>query len=163
MQVGAGTVSTTSSPGRITFHAAVDGSTGLTERMRIDSSGVQVAGLGVSSNVNTDGSGYFTTTSDETAKNIYGLVPYGLSEINGINPIMFNFKTDPDGCRPNMGFGARNIREVIPEAVYENSETGLLGLNERGILAAAINAIKELSAKVDSLQAQIDAKNSESN
>jgi hypothetical protein len=45
------------------------------------------------------------------------------------------------------GFSAQNVQSVIPEAVGQSPD-GMLTLSDRGILAAVVNAVKELSALV---------------
>ena len=110
---------------------------------------VSIPAMSASSDVQTDGSTFLITTSDERLKDIHGYVTYGLNEIMEIKPILFNFKTDPEGSESNIGFSAQNVQKVIPEAVHEDGE-GYLGLNSRGIISALVNSIKELKAEIDS-------------
>ena len=44
------------------------------------------------------------------------------------------------------GFSAQNVQSVMPEAVG-CGEDGMLTLNDRAILAALVNAIKELDTR----------------
>lgn len=116
----------------------------------LDISGVvNISNLGASLDVQTDANSNLITTSDERQKKIYGPVKYGLREVLGLNPILYNLKTDPEGSRVNIGFGARDVARMIPEAVGLGAEGEVLGLNSRGILAAVVNAIKELHGLID--------------
>jgi hypothetical protein len=111
-------------------------------------------------------------TSDERLKIAE---PYegGLDELQGINPIRFKWnakgqaQTGLSGEQYFVGFLAQNVQAVIPEAITatEQSKDGTetyLSLDDRPILALAVNAIKELSAlravdrlEIDSLRAEM--------
>jgi hypothetical protein len=111
-------------------------------------------------------------TSDERLKIAQ---PYegGLDELLGINPIRFRYnekgqaQTGLSGEQYFVGFGARNVQKEIPEAITgtEKSKDGTetyLSLDDRPILALAVNAIKELAAQravdrleIDSLRAEM--------
>ena len=43
-----------------------------------------------------------------------------------------------------VGFSAQNVQSVMPEAVGQ-SRDGMLSLSDRAILAAVVNAIKEIA------------------
>ena len=76
-----------------------------------------------------------------------------------INPIMYHWNESSglDTSIPYAGFGARQVKEVIPEASIMGPD-GTYGLNDRAIMAAMVNAIKELKAEIDTLKAQLEAK-----
>lgn len=103
-----------------------------------------------------DASGNISSVSDERLKNIQGKYTAGLKELMGIQPISYkwNKKSGMETKHVYGGFSAQNIQKVMPEAVYENKE-GTLSFNDRAILAAAVNAIKELNTKVIKLEAKI--------
>ena len=52
------------------------------------------------------------------------------------------------------GFSAQNVQSVLPEAVGTDKK-GYLTLSDRPLIAALVNAIKELSAEVEELKAEI--------
>ncbi len=117
---------------------------------------VQIPNLGASLDVQTDGSSNLITVSDERAKNIYGPARYGLPEIMKLEPVLFNYKTDPIGSRRNIGFTAQNVMSVIPEAVgIANGD--YLGLNSRGIIAALVNAVQEQQKQIEDLKTKLAA------
>ncbi|MDP3402702.1 MAG: DUF5011 domain-containing protein, partial [bacterium] len=100
----------------------------------------------------TDSSGNVTASSDERLKNIEGDYTRGLADIANINPISYYWK-DSSGYDTNnlySGFSAQNVRSAIPEAVGMDPR-GFLSLTDRPILAATVNAVKELNVRTLSL------------
>ena len=55
------------------------------------------------------------------------------------------------GLRADTGFIADEVQAVLPNFVREGGD-GYLSLRDRGFAAILVEAIKELSAKVDALQ-----------
>ena len=91
-------------------------STNNTVRAYISSSGTfKVHSLSANSDVQTNASGEFITTSDKRLKNDLGDCEYGLSEITKIIPKKFAWKSDPLQS-PTVGFFAQEVHEHIPEA-----------------------------------------------
>lgn len=124
---------------------------------RVDGTGlVNVPGLGASLDVQTDGSSNLITVSDERRKRIHGPVEYGLEEVMQLHPVLFNYDTDPEESRSNIGFTAQDVAAVIPEAVGLTGDGEHLGLNSRGILAALVNAVKEQQQQIEALQAALE-------
>ena len=111
----------------------------------------------------TSGTLVGSQSSDIRLKDLVGdgSVPYGLSEINQINPIRFKYKKiggDPD--RVVIGFSAQQVKPIIPEAVYDTGEEvegeeNILAMNYENIIPALVNSIKELTAEVESLKTQV--------
>lgn len=116
------------------------------------------------SNVGTTGGTVVgTQTSDERLKESITTLGYGLAEIVQLEPKNFCFKAAPDV--PQLGFLAQQVGLIIPEAVYDTKEE-LVGEEEGGtklamdysqLIPVLVNAVKELSTKVDSLEARIAA------
>lgn len=130
---------------------------GGSDKFSVSNTGVvNVSGLTASSDVLTDGSSNLTTSSDIRTKKDIKPVEYGLDEIMKINPILFRYKTDPDGCASNIGFSAQNVVEAgIPEGAPCGKD-GYYGLNSRGILATLVNAVKELKKENDELKSLLN-------
>jgi len=113
----------------------------------------------------TSGTVIGSQSSDIRLKDLVGdgSVPYGLSEINQINPIRFKYKKiggNPD--RVVIGFSAQQVKPIIPEAVYDTGEEvegeeNMLGMDYVNIIPALVNSIKELSAENTALKARLDA------
>ncbi|MFA6158303.1 MAG: tail fiber domain-containing protein, partial [Candidatus Paceibacterota bacterium] len=104
----------------------------------------------------TDADGNVTVSSDERLKDVQGSFTRGLSAIDGINPITYKWNSmsglDTQGLY--TGFSAQNIQANIPEAVGTDRR-GYLTLSDRPILAAAVNAIKELDINLASTTARM--------
>ena len=101
----------------------------------------------------TDASGILSVSSDERLKIIEGDFKRGLSAILALNPINYRWNnlSGLDQANSYSGFSAQNVQTSIPEAVGNDSK-GYLTLNDRPILAALVNAIKELQKEVETLK-----------
>lgn len=104
----------------------------------------------------TSGTVVGTQTSDERIKNIEGIAPYGLSEILQLKPVKYALKSEPD--TPRLGFTAQQVRDIIPESVFDTDEDmgegepTKLGMEYVQIIPVLVNAIKELKAEIDELK-----------
>jgi hypothetical protein len=121
------------------------------------------------------GYGAYIVLSDERAKGEVSLATVGLKEVLQLVPINFTRivheppqdATMEDGSPvsrgvhpPEIGFSAQQVQPIIPEAVRRigwtlpdgsggfDTDEPSLGLTETAILAAAINAIKEIEARL---------------
>lgn len=145
------------------------------EKMRITSTGnigigttspgqkLDVAGTIRQSNCTTAGtlstnaSGDIICTSDARLKNVLGAYDGGLNAITQIKPQQFTYKptsTNPIETFVHAGFIAQNVKQVIPQAVALQ-RSGYYSLDTTAILAASVNAIKELNAANDRQTATI--------
>jgi hypothetical protein len=106
------------------------------------------------------GYGPYQDYSDERSKFDIESSDVGLKEIMKINPIKFRRLKGLD--KIEIGFGAQQIRDVLPEAVSPfgmtlgrdeiEDEEPSLGVATTPIIAALVNAVKELSARVAELE-----------
>jgi hypothetical protein len=122
---------------------------GATANLQICCSGVSTGAFKF--NGQADGTlslsgGVLTSSSDERLKDVQGIFTGGLAQLEGINPILYKWKstTPYDHDTTYAGFSAQNILTAIPEAITVGPD-GMYGLNDRPILAASVNAIKELA------------------
>ena len=96
--------------------------------------------------------------SDRSLKNIGGTFDRGLAEILALNPVRYHYKTNNAMHLPTdkelCGLIAQEVDKVIPEAVVRN-ENGYLGLVYDPIMLSLVNALKELNAKNEDMQAQL--------
>lgn len=79
----------------------------------------------------------------------------GLAAILALNPLQYRWKARETGVKGNRfhaGFIAQEVREHIPEAISENPESKMLGLSDRAIIAALVNAVKELNSEIEKLR-----------
>ena len=110
----------------------------------------------------TSGTVVGAQTSDERIKNILGPVTYGLDEIKQLDPVSYALKSDPEQV-PHLGFIAQQVLPLVPESVFdtdeviEEGEPTKLGMEYVSLIPVLVNAIKELSAEVDALKAQLQA------
>ena len=90
----------------------------------------------------------------------------GLESIKQIEPKYFYYKSDeemqeelPDakeGLPLDKQFTsaiAQELKEIFPEAIEERTENKIMSVNTDPIFWSMVNAIKELSAKNDALEA----------
>ncbi len=126
-----------------------NGSTMLTA----NTTGVLVANLVSCAGVQTNGSGLMSCTSDANLKDVQSAFTTGLSGLRGINPQTYTWKSGTDyfdGGVEYSGFIAQNVGANIPEAMNEGAN-GFKQISTTAILAASINAIKELDVRTLSL------------
>lgn len=98
--------------------------------------------------LDTDGKLIDGTSSDERLKNIDGSFDAGLDNLLQISPITYHWNdiSRRDQSRAYSGFSAQNVLAAIPEAVTLGRD-GYYAVQDRPILAASINAIKQLNTK----------------
>lgn len=150
---------------------------GGTERLRVATAGgLRLNAYGAGTLV-TDSSGNVTASSDGRLKNVQGKFTRGLDAIVQIQPKVFTWKPE-SGMNPddvNVGFIAQDVLPAIPEAVgttktsdveetdkdgkknkkAKREDAEFLTLSDRPIIAALVNAVKELKADNDALRARI--------
>lgn len=107
----------------------------------------------------------WTVTSDERDKAIDpNGVPYGLAFVNQIDPIAYCWCDRSTGSvtenRVRFGFSAQNICSLETETenpvIIGADDPEHLTFTDQMLLPVMVNAIKELSAKVDSLQTELE-------
>ena len=116
-----------------------------------------------------------TQTSDSRLKQNLRACDHGLAEVLQLEPMFFEFIDKPEVAQ--AGFVAQQVRDIIPEAVYdtgntlipyelidpEDEEKGykpnpseneptVLAMDYAKLIPALVNAIKELEAKVKTLE-----------
>ena len=71
-----------------------------------------------------------------------------------IKPILYHWNESSQLDTENMyaGFSAQNIQSVIPIATMAQKDTGYLSIQDRPIIAALVNSIKELEARIRALE-----------
>jgi len=117
----------------------------------------------------------FPVLSDDRLKRDVTASAYGLAEVLKLEPIRFtrtgkaaSLKQPelagerPPGVasvppHPEIGFSAQQLREVIPETVVKfevDREDSHLAVEPMGIVAALVNAIKTIDARLQALEAR---------
>ena len=138
----AGIVTATSFSGA--FSGSFSGTTGVFDSIVVgsavtaNSSGIVVTGVTTA----TD----FNSTSDERLKENITTVENAVEVNNQLRGVRFEWKRDG---RPSYGVIAQELEQVLPELV---SDTDPKTVNYNGIIGVLIEAVKELSARVDELE-----------
>jgi hypothetical protein len=98
------------------------------------------------------GNGAYIATSDERMKSDIEDATVGLVEVLGITPI--RFRRNGAGQRIEVGFSAQQVASVLPEAVVELGRDDMLGVTSDTIVAALVNAVKALTARIAVLEGE---------
>jgi hypothetical protein len=100
----------------------------------------------------TDAAGNLSVSSDESLKKDITPFARSLDELLMVEPISFRWRkaSGMDTEHTYTGFSAQNVSLAIPEAVGTGPD-GKLTLTDRPILAALVNAVKELNVRLTEL------------
>jgi hypothetical protein len=106
----------------------------------------------------------WTVPSDIRDKNVKTALPVGLDLVKQIEPIVFEYKNRETGevtdDKPRYGFSAQNVLEAeksLGDNVIVNDENPeRLNLTSDFLVPVLVNAIKELSAKVEELERKLE-------
>ena len=109
----------------------------------------------------------WTVVSDERIKENVRPYEKGLSEILKVETKLFDYngKAKYPKLKDNVGVIAQEIQEIFPETIStfeaklnenDENETELLKFDSHALTFALINSVKELSAKVNELQEEIN-------
>jgi hypothetical protein len=110
--------------------------------------------------IGTNGSSQFvlTTPSDSRLKTDIKDATYGLSTILALRPVEFKWALQ-ENSPVVKGFIAQEVKAVLPESVDIKEGSGfedLHSLETSTMIPVLVKAIQELSAKVDSLQSELN-------
>ncbi|KKS54274.1 MAG: hypothetical protein UV61_C0002G0017 [Candidatus Gottesmanbacteria bacterium GW2011_GWB1_43_11] len=101
----------------------------------------------------------WTIVSDQRLKENIAAFSDGLAVLNKINPVSYelNGKAGTPAGAPGIGVIAQDVKDIIPYTIstfkgdLDGVETELYSFNSSALTFVTINAVKELSAKIDSL------------
>jgi hypothetical protein len=110
------------------------------------------------------GHGWVDLSDERTKENIEPITK-GLLELLQLNPISYKRRSIAETTRlaqTELGFSAQDVMKVLPDAVYETGmdlgkdfEGTALGIMTSNILALAVNAIKQLTERVVTLESTL--------
>jgi hypothetical protein len=149
--------------GSVYWFTAPEGTAGnvatLSARLGTTSAGVISMGAYGAGTATFDASGNISSSSDIRLKNVQGRYTAGLAAIMKLHPITYkwNEKSHLETKNIYAGFSAQNVKASIPYGTGEAPD-GMLSLQDRAIMAALVNAVKELNAKVEKLEAELKKK-----
>lgn len=101
-----------------------------------------------------DASGNVSSVSDERLKFIQGYYTVGLAEVLRLNPIRYKWRpgTGMETETTYPGFSAQNVLAALGKEATGINSKGQLSIQDRAILAALCNAVKEQQAMIVALQ-----------
>lgn len=121
-----------------------------------NTAGVSHASAGVSAMTLSGGivTAFTASSSDERLKENIKPLSSGLDEIEKLNPVSFNFNTVGQEelnqtDRTFNGFIAQEVAAVLPDAKLEHK---WLDFDDRAVIAALVNAVKELANRIKILE-----------
>jgi len=132
----------------------------------VDNSSVLRISVTASNIGTTSGTVVGQQTSDERIKNIIGPVEYGLDTLKQIETVRYSLKSEPEAEK--IGFIAQQVQPLVPESVYDTGDhiegepegaPTMLAMEYVALVPVLVNAVKELSAEVDALKAQLQTSN----
>ena len=98
-----------------------------------------------------------TAISDLSQKENIRNVPYGLSSIQNLKPVQFDFKENCGSGNKNLlGFIAQDVEKVIPELVSDGFD-GLKTLKMGDMLPVLVKAIQEQQALIENLTTRLNS------
>jgi hypothetical protein len=102
----------------------------------------------------------YHTSSDYRLKENLTPIADGITRVKELNPIKFNFITDPD--RTVDGFIAHEVQDIVPEAisgekdaVNEDGSIRPQGIDQSKLVPLLTAALQESIAKIESLETRI--------
>ena len=102
-----------------------------------------------------DGNGTYQNLSDSKYKDNIAPTSVGLSEIQALNVVSFDWNTSGDHVI--AGYVAQELMTVLPNLVSADDETGDLRVNHMGIIPVLTKAIQEQQAIIEDLQTRLSA------
>jgi hypothetical protein len=100
----------------------------------------------------------YVTSSDERLKDNLVPIPNALDKISTLTGYTFTWndlsKRHETAIKNDVGLIAQQVKEVLPEAVFEDEEN-YLQLDYTSIIPLLVNAINELKAEVDNLKGKL--------
>jgi len=148
--VGIGDFSTSSTEFAVTEKLMVDGNiTPKTDNSTTSSLGT--SSLRWKQVYSTNGT---IQTSDRRLKTNINPLTYGLKQILSLDPVSYNWKSDPNGGR-KVGLIAQDAKKVVPEVVVGDETKENLGVNYAELVPVLINAIKEQQKQIEELKAKV--------
>jgi len=143
--------------------------TAAAEKLVINTTGVGIAGTPdtnfsvTTGTADKPGGGSWGSFSDQRIKKVIGDYDHGLSEILQITPKIYKYSLDPklsleDQQKERIGIIAQDIEDILPECITLRESKGFSDLryyDSSPLLYTLINAVKELSERIQNLEATI--------
>ena len=120
--------------------------------------------LSVSGSIEASGNITAFASSDERLKENITTIPDSLDKVKNLRGILFNWKdgytpkVHPYGTNRDIGVIAQEIQKVLPEVVKENVHNKFLGVKYEKLTPLLLEAIKELSDRIENLENKLKDK-----
>jgi hypothetical protein len=95
------------------------------------------------------------STSDVNLKTEIHNIEDAIAVINQIRGVRFKWK---DLDVPSVGVIAQEVEEILPELISTRADNGTKSVNYNGLVGVLIEAVKELSVRVEHLESQLNNK-----
>jgi hypothetical protein len=104
------------------------------------------------------GSGTWATWSDARMKKNVRPLEYGLSALERLEPVRFDYLSDAGSNNSSrLGFVAQNVLPAVPEAVTgTGTDKDMYGLQMTDLIPVCVNAIKELRTQMETMLTQME-------
>jgi hypothetical protein len=102
--------------------------------------------------------GNVTAYSDRRLKDNIETITNALNKVNQVRGVTYTRTDIEDAATRHTGVVAQELESVLPEAVMTGSD-GIKSVAYGNVIGLLIESIKELDAKVNKLQQQLDARN----
>lgn len=95
--------------------------------------------------------------SDRRAKSDIKVIENALEKVEALSGNTYELHNTSGGTTRSAGLIAQEVQEILPEAVTQDNEEdgGMLRLNYNSVIALLVESVKELSAEVKELKAQL--------
>lgn len=140
------------------FIVSGDGGTSIGLKVISSTNLVQMPKYGVGT-ATFDASGNISSVSDSRVKNNVRAFTRGLADVVKLRPVLHGYTKESglDQTKDDYaGFLAQEVQSIIPEAVGQ-SPGGLLSFSDRPVIAALVNAVKELESEIVFLKSKLAA------
>lgn len=131
----------------------LNGKLGIGRDPTLGSSSLQVSGDILVSGIGLVTANAYYYSSDKSLKKDIKAIPNALDKINALNGYFFTWKASQ---QKSIWVIAQEVEKVFPEIVKTDND-GLKSVEYGNLVAPLIEAIKELSAKVEQQQKEIEA------
>ena len=152
---GAGVTITNNSGENATPTISIGQAVATSSNVQFASIGVGTAASGIAGEIRATGDIVAYYSSDERLKENIIPIPNALEKVNQISGNTYDWKEGYEEIHSHtgndIGVIAQEIEKVIPQAVIDR-ETGYKAVNYEKIVPLLIEAIKELSAKIERLE-----------
>jgi len=98
--------------------------------------------------------GNITAFSDARLKDNITVIPNSLEKVKSLRGVTFTRNDKDDSTKLYTGVIAQEVLDVLPEAVFENSD-GMYSVDYGNMVGLLIEAIKDLSKEIDILKGNI--------